>query len=316
MKLSNLTIRTLTAIIGIPIILSASFVGDLYFLLLILLFSIMSQLELYRITEIKGAKPQKIPGIISGVFIVAAFFHNKIEYQTINYFLQKGVYLPFPSQAQLLLIVFILSILLILIIELFRNNGSAILNISSTLFGIFYIALFMGTLVGIRELFIPNSFPLDRYSNIFEPFTNGNIEKIYMWGGYTVISIFCIIWICDTMAYFGGMLFGKHKLFERVSPKKTWEGAIAGFIFAIVASILAKYVLLEYLTLIEALIFGLVIGTIGQIGDLVESLIKRDAGVKDSASIIPGHGGFLDRFDSLLFVSPVLYLYLDFIIFS
>ncbi len=316
MRLNNLTIRTLTALIGIPIILFLSILGDIYFLLLVLLFSVMSQLEFYRITEIKGAKPQKILGIISGIFIVTSFFHNKIEYQILNFFENQNIYLPFPSQAQLILIIFILTILLILIIELFRNNGSAILNISATLIGIFYISLFMGTLVGIRELFIPGSFPLSRYFDLLEPFANENLKKIYLLGGYTVISIFGIIWICDTMAYFGGMLFGKHKLFERVSPKKTWEGAFMGFIFAIIASLGAKYLLLEYLTLNESLVFGLVIGTVGQIGDLVESLIKRDASLKDSSSIIPGHGGFFDRFDSLLFVSPVLYLYLDFIIFS
>ena len=121
------------------------------------------------------------------------------------------------------------------------------------------------------------------------------------------------IWICDSAACFLGTAFGKHKLFPRVSPNKSWEGAVAGFIFAIVAMIAAKAVVLDELNLTDAVVIGFIIGTIGQIGDLVESLIKRDAGVKDSSQLIPGHGGIFDRFDSLLFTSPAVYIYLYFL---
>jgi phosphatidate cytidylyltransferase len=156
--------------------------------------------------------------------------------------------------------------------------------------GIFYVSLFFGTLIGLRELFVPFDF--------------------------TIITIFATIWICDTAAYFGGKFLGKHKLFERVSPNKTWEGAIAGFLFAIAAAVVAKYTLLDYFTMQDAIVLGVIVGIFGQLGDLVESLLKRDAGIKDSSSLIPGHGGVLDRFDSLLFVSPLVYLYLDFIVFT
>jgi phosphatidate cytidylyltransferase len=140
-------------------------------------------------------------------------------------------------------------------------------------------------------------------------------ETMYRWGGFTVIAVFASVWVCDSAAYFAGRAFGKHKLFERVSPQKTWEGAIAGFVTAILTFVLAAELFLPYMTLGNAIVCGGIVGSFGQIGDLVESLFKRDAGVKDSSSLVPGHGGVLDRFDSLLFISPLVFLYLDFIVF-
>jgi phosphatidate cytidylyltransferase len=137
-------------------------------------------------------------------------------------------------------------------------------------------------------------------------------ELLYSEGGYLIISIMIAIWVCDSAAFFIGSAFGKHKLFPRVSPNKSWEGAVAGFVFAIVSMIAAKAIFLDILTLTDSIIIGTIVGTVGQIGDLVESLVKRDAGVKDSSAIIPGHGGIFDRFDSLLFTAPVVYIYLHF----
>jgi phosphatidate cytidylyltransferase len=124
------------------------------------------------------------------------------------------------------------------------------------------------------------------------------------------------IWICDTAAYFGGLSMGKHRLFLRVSPKKSWEGAVWGFAGAVATMVLFQYTLLPYLAFHQAIIMGVIIGIFGQVGDLIESLLKRDADVKDSSGLLPGHGGVLDRFDSLIYVSPILYLYIDFIILS
>lgn len=184
------------------------------------------------------------------------------------------------------------SIIVILFFyELFRNKESAIFNIGSTLIGIFYIGLFASTIIEIREYF--------KYD--------------YENGGYLIISILAAIWICDSAAFFVGKSIGKHKMFPRVSPKKSWEGAIAGFVFSILAMITAKYLVLSFFSLFDAVIIGTCVGVLGQIGDLIESLLKRDAGVKDSSNIIPGHGGVFDRFDSLLYTAPVVYLYLNFI---
>jgi phosphatidate cytidylyltransferase len=113
-----------------------------------------------------------------------------------------------------------------------------------------------------------------------------------------------------------GFVTARHKLFPRVSPNKSWEGAVAGFVAAVGAALGAKYLVLEYLTPGAAVVIGALVGVFGQLGDLIESLLKRDAGVKDSSHLIPGHGGVFDRFDSLLLVAPLVYLYLDFIFLS
>ena len=103
-------------------------------------------------------------------------------------------------------------------------------------------------------------------------------------------------------------------MFPRVSPKKSWEGAVFGLLFAVVAMISSKVLFLDFISWEDALIIGLIVGIVGQLGDLIESLFKRDAGVKDSSDFIPGHGGVFDRFDSLLYIAPVVFLYIKYII--
>jgi len=191
-----------------------------------------------------------------------------------------------------LLVLFVM--ILISLFELFRNKESAAANIGSTLFGIFYIGLFSASIIDLREYYSDSAFT-------------------YSQGGYLIISILVSIWICDSAAYFVGTAYGKHKLFPRVSPNKSWEGAIAGFVFAIAGIIAARELFLDFMSLNDVIAIGFIVGLFGQIGDLIESLIKRDARVKDSSSIIPGHGGFFDRFDSLLFTAPIVYLYLKLI---
>ena len=137
-----------------------------------------------------------------------------------------------------------------------------------------------------------------------------HIDGLYDRGGYLIVSILASIRVGDSAAYYGGTSLGKHKIFPRVSPNKSWEGAIFGFIFSVGTITLAKLIVLDFLSWNNVIIIGIIIGVIGQIGDFVESLLKRDAGVKDSSAIIPGHGGVFDRFDSLLFVAPALWFYL------
>lgn len=131
-------------------------------------------------------------------------------------------------------------------------------------------------------------------------------------GAVVILVVFAGIWTCDSFAYFGGRAFGKHKLFERVSPKKTWEGAISGGLGGIAACV-ALAIALDGLLWYDGLLIGLIAGVFGQVGDLAESHLKRACDVKDSSQLIPGHGGVLDRFDSLLFVAPVVYLYMLFL---
>lgn len=262
---NNLKTRVLVAIIAIPLILILSYLGKYFFLAFILLIGILSFNELTKLVEHKNINVNFIFGELAIILIILNSYFSFVEF---NY---------------LILFIVILS----LIIELFRNKGSAILNLSSLYLGIFYIGFFLSTTIGIREFFTE-----------------------YKFGGYFIISIFASIWICDSAAYFVGLQYGKHKLFKRVSPNKSWEGAIAGFIFAIFTMVILKLIALQFLTLIDAIIIGLIIGIFGQIGDLVESLLKRDVNIKDASHLIPGHGGALDRFDSFLFVSPIIYLYI------
>lgn len=182
--------------------------------------------------------------------------------------------------------ILLLSIIVLTFVELFRNKNSSILNLGGTILGIFYIVLFFTSLINLREIDHQN----------------------YWKGGFLILSMIFSIWACDSAAYFGGISLGKHKIFPRVSPKKSWEGSIFGFVFAIITMLIMQHYFLYFITISQTIILGATIGIFAQIGDLIESSFKRDVGVKDSSNLIPGHGGFFDRFDSLIYISPIIYL--------
>ena len=128
-----------------------------------------------------------------------------------------------------------------------------------------------------------------------------------------IMALFVIIWTYDSFAYLSGVLLGKHKIYPELSPKKSWEGLAGGLIFSLVAAfIFSRFS--NLLNLYEWLGLGITLVIFGTIGDFIESALKRNAGVKDSGTFMPGHGGFLDRFDSLFFAIPFVYLYLKFIL--
>ena len=129
-------------------------------------------------------------------------------------------------------------------------------------------------------------------------------------GDRWLLTLFISVWIADTAAYSIGKLFGKHKLLPKASPNKSWEGAIVGFIAAPVTALILKRVGFIHLSLWDILAFAVIVGFIGQVGDLLESLMKREVDIKDTSQFLPGHGGLLDRFDSLLLATPALALYL------
>jgi len=269
MALNNRTTRILVALIAIPLIVFISYYGRLPFYLMILFIGMTSFYEFSKMNLNKSIFINIPVGLVSVFFIITNFYIDVINFEHLS----------------------LMIIVTLLLNELFRNKESAINNLGATLIGIFYIGLFAGTIIRIREFF-------------------GFAVGSYQYGGILIISLLATIWLCDSAAYFLGSAYGKHKLFPRVSPKKSWEGAIAGLVFAIITMTLAKILVLSILSWQDAVVIGIIIGTIGQLGDLVESLIKRDAGVKDSSNIIPGHGGIFDRFDSLIFSSPMVYLYL------
>jgi phosphatidate cytidylyltransferase len=136
------------------------------------------------------------------------------------------------------------------------------------------------------------------------------------YGRYYVPMVFVISWVCDTLAYYTGRLFGKHKLIERVSPKKTVEGAVGGLVGGIIGATVLGYFISNQsgASIIHFALMGLIGAFFGQIGDLAASSIKRYAGEKDYPKLIPGHGGVLDRFDSILFVALIVYIYTSYVL--
>jgi len=318
-QFSNLASRVLIAVVAIPAILFIALNGGILFFLFVSCVSVLALREFYGLAALKGASPQRGVGYVAALIINAAFFHEQIQSFVVPLFFDRGIAISVLSKLQLFLTLLLVFLVLILLVELFRNKGSIFLNAGYTILGFMYIGVFLGTLTGIRELF-GNEFPywlIRRHLDSATILPDASIHAMtYAWGGLTILSIFVTIWMCDTAAYFGGLTMGRHKLFVRVSPNKTWEGALWGFFVSLLTMFAAQRLLLPYLQLHQALIIGMIVGIFGQIGDLVESLFKRDAGVKDSSSIIPGHGGVLDRFDSLIFVAPILYLYIDFVVLS
>jgi len=202
-----------------------------------------------------------------------------------------AIYAPifFGLNTNTLLAAAVCMVLATVAIQLWRK-GSAVWDITSTLSGVLYFPLLFAFLPAIHAM----KLPID--------------------GRFAVLSLFASVWLSDSAAYFGGKLFGRHKLFERVSPKKTWEGAAAGFFGAIIGFAAVGNILMPEVAVIHWLILGGLTGIFGPIGDLAESLLKRDADIKDSSNILPGHGGILDRFDSMTFAAPIMYFYIVFIL--
>ncbi|WP_090122437.1 phosphatidate cytidylyltransferase [Lutibacter oricola] len=138
------------------------------------------------------------------------------------------------------------------------------------------------------------------------PFLNSTFNYV----NTTILGVFILIWVNDTFAYLTGNLIGKNKLLERISPNKTIEGFIGGMLFTFIVSyFLAQH--FETLSLVMWIVIAGIVSIFGVLGDLIESMFKRQAGVKDSSSLIPGHGGFLDRFDSVIFAAPFIFIYLQ-----
>jgi phosphatidate cytidylyltransferase len=178
-----------------------------------------------------------------------------------------------------------LCVLTVLTVRLFsrRPVEGALEDIAVTLFGIFYVAMLFGFQVAIHA---------------------GGPGKRWL------VFLFLAIWASDTGAYYAGTALGKHRLYEKISPKKSIEGLVGGTVASAVIAVLCKTWLVPALGWVEAALLGAFLALVGTLGDLAESLIKRSAGVKDSGTLIPGHGGILDRMDSMLFAAPVLFYYL------
>lgn len=202
---------------------------------------------------------------------------------SLTFFIEKSL-LPDKSYYSIFPVV-----VLVYLIKLYRKEVKPFTNIAYTLMGVTYVGL---------------------------PFALLNIS-VFSSGEYDYeipIGLLLILWAYDTGAYFTGVRFGKRRLFERISPKKSWEGFAGGLIWAIIIASVAGYFFTS-LSLLEWYGFAIIVVVAGTYGDLVESLFKRSIDIKDSGKTIPGHGGFLDRFDGLLLAMPFIVFYLKIILF-
>jgi len=181
----------------------------------------------------------------------------------------------------------LLPVVLLLLIEIFAAKPNPFENISVTISGVVYVAVLLGTMIAVR-----------------------NWDELN--GTRFTMSMIFSVWICDSAAYIFGILWGKKKLIERISPKKT----VVGFVGGIIGAFASFYVMdmigfIQYvLSPLQVLILTFIVGVCGQLGDFVESMLKRDAGIKDSGKLLLGHGGVLDRFDSLILTSPLVLIFI------
>jgi phosphatidate cytidylyltransferase len=247
--------------------------GKFAFGFIFLLINVIALNEFYALSRASGAYPPVLPSLITGS---AAFI--------LTFLVSAGIADPG------LLLFIIPFIIFIFILSLFSDKPDVMKNTAISFLGIVYVSI-----------------PLSVINLL--AFPSGNE------GGYThriILGILTLVWINDTGAYLVGMSIGRHRLFERISPKKSWEGAIGGAVLTLVCA-LWLHLIMGALDRTDWLFLALIVSVFGVFGDLTESLFKRSVGEKDSGRIIPGHGGLLDRIDSILFVMPLaaVYLYLS-----
>ena len=282
--MGNLTQRLITGTIFVCVLVGAIWFSVWTMAGLFLLIVILGLWEFYKLAEKAGAHPQKVYGLFLGIILFIGTFIAKAYFVYLNYliFLIPLLILPF--------------FFLPFFIELFRKKEKPFSNIGWTLLGVIYVAAPFTMLMGT---FTPQVF----FSDDSIPYS-----AITKYDYRPLLTFFVLIWTSDSMAYVCGRLFGKHKLFERISPKKTWEGFIGGFIFTLFAGgMIANWILYNphyYSQEIKWIIISAIISVTGVLGDLTESLFKRSIDMKDSGTILPGHGGILDRFDAMLLATP------------
>ncbi len=274
--------RIVSAVIGLILLVALISFGNVALGVGILVLSVMGINELYNAVNKAGYKPIRILGYISCVPILFISFNG--EFNRMNSYLDLFKSISYVS-------IGIYGIILILFsLMIFMHDRYNLNDISLTVFGILYIPFLFSFVVLTRNL---------------------EDGLLFIW------LIFIGAFATDTFAYFTGLLFGRHKLLPAISPKKTVEGAIGGVLGCILITFLYGLFVIRYvdnMPIHHFVIIGVLNGIISQIGDWAASSIKRYVNVKDYGKIMPGHGGVLDRFDSILFIAPVVYFYISFIV--
>ena len=277
-----MAVRTLSGVVLVAAVAAAVLFSPYTFALLVAVICVGTMREFYRLAEAKNYSPLKWYGIALGLILLAA-----------NFFLAARCR-ECPSAGYLFTLLMLLAFTLFFV-ELYRQKGDPIANIGATLLGVIYIALPLSLFFHIAAAGIAGT-----------ACTTGCTYTI-AYNPAVVLAYFAMIWMNDIGAYVVGISIGRHRLFERISPKKSWEGFFGGLVFGTATGVLAGHLLGANLLFWAG--FAVVASLGGVAGDLVESMFKRSAGTKDSGSMIPGHGGFLDRFDALVFSLPFVFIY-------
>ena len=273
---SNFLQRAITGVIFVAVLVGCILGGPISFTILFALISALTINEFGNIVNrMEHTHMNKPISILAGLFLFLCFG-----------------YIGVVPGANEIFIPYLFLILYLFISELYKKQPNPLNNWAYAMMSQIYIALSFALL------------------NVLA-YHSSATESVSQYNPILPLSIFIFNWVNDTCAYCTGMLFGKHRLFERISPKKSWEGSIGGAVFSIIAAI----VLAHFFTFLSTGVWiglGLTVVVFGTWGDLTESLMKRTLGIKDSSNILPGHGGMLDRFDSTLMAVPaaVVYLYL------
>jgi phosphatidate cytidylyltransferase len=307
--LSNFLKRTITGIFFVGIIVISILFSSISFFFLFLLITFFCLNEFYNLSDIIQVPTQKWTGITIGLLFFIINFLQAIDFINIRFFL-----------------IFVPLIIFVFINELYTHHEKPFMSIAFTFSGLIYIAFPLSLTSHI--IFISGKIFEDLSPFQFVSYLNENSDKsmdilnklinnfyffkpareiIYTPG--ILLGIFIILWAYDTGAYLVGISIGKHRLFERISPKKSWEGAIGGAIITFgITYFLSLFC--NDLTLINWMVIAFIIIFAGTYGDLVESMFKRSLNIKESGNFLPGHGGILDRFDSLLLSLPIIFTYL------
>ena len=276
--MKNLMVRTLSGLVLVAVFVGAVLGSQWSFGALLLLILVGGQTEFYKLARETGLSPQRWMGLAVGVLLFALNF---------IVFRQFSRSVTDEAGGAVLYLLLYIGLLLptLFVCELFRRSATPLANLGATLLGVLYVAVPLSLL-------------------LYVPVLAGD----GVWRPETVLCYIFIIWANDVFAYLVGMTFGRHRLCERLSPKKSWEGFFGGLAGAVATGLAAAYALDANYWVWGGL--ALVASLSGVAGDLVESMFKREAGDKDSGQVIPGHGGVLDRFDALLLSAPYVFLYL------
>ena len=271
-----LPLRIISGLLFVPLLILLAKVGGIAFWYFVALQASLGLIEFYRMMRGRGLRPYRRLGIASAVVMLWVCFRPHTPHVA---FLVTAV------------------LLLVLALELRRPEArQRVEDIAVTCFGVLYVGWLSAHFVLLREL----------------PWRAGTG---YEEGAAFVLLAFFVTWSCDTGAYAFGRLIGKNRPWAQISPRKTIEGAAGGLVCAMAAAFIARAWFAPFLAARDALALGALVGVFAQVGDLVESLLKRDARHDDSSDLIPGHGGILDRFDSLYFAAPIVYYYLLIVVF-